>query len=132
MGTYIGDEALRGGPNIDDMRTYWSVEAVYAGGTLPEVLTMRSNGCLPVTLKAGQRYLFSTSAPLTPAWGNSLAWKIKKDGRVRLAAFDGTKPKDFYPESTRSIRSFEEALAAVAPDADASETPMRSGDRTPG
>lgn len=131
VGTYIGDEALPG-PGANDMRVYWSVEEIYAGGALPEVLTMRSEGCRPVTLEPGRRYLFSSSAPIAPAWANSLAWKIKTDGSVRLAAFDGTKPKDFYPESTRSIRSFEAALAAVAPGADVSETPERSGDRTPG
>ena len=60
VGTYLGDEVLPG-PGEGDVRAYWSVQRVYAGAPLPELLTLRSNGCAQTTLEPGRRYLFSTA-----------------------------------------------------------------------
>ena len=62
-----------------------------------------------------------------------MAWRLGKGDRVRPARFRSlpTGP-EFYPQVARAIKSFDEALAAVAPDTAGGETPMRSGDRTPG
>jgi hypothetical protein len=131
VGTYVGDERLPGGPMGDDTRIIWSVERVYAGGPLPEVLWLRSRGCAPVTLEPGRRYLFSTADPLGPGAWDSLAWRLGKGDRVRPARFQSLLPEP-YPKEVRAIKTFDEALAAVAPDAGAGEPPLRSEDRTPG
>ena len=130
VGTYLGDERLPGGSMVDT-RVIWSVERVYDGGPLPEILTLRSQGCAPVTLKPGRRYLFSTSHPLGPGAWDSVAWRLGKGDRVRAARFRSLLPES-YPQEARAIKTFAEALAAVAPDAGDGETPLRSGDRTPG
>ncbi len=131
VGTYLGDESLPGGPLGADTRIIWSVERVYAGGPLPEVLTLRSRGCAPVTLEPGRRYLFSTAnAPGPGAW-DLLAWRLGQEDRVKPAPFLSLLP-EAYPQEARAIKTFDEALAAVAPGAGEGETPLRSGDRTPG
>jgi hypothetical protein len=97
------------------------------------VLSLRSQGCASVTLKPGDRYLFSTADPLGPGAWNSVAWRLGKGDRVHPARFRSLPAgPEFYPQVARAIKSFDEALAAVAPDAVEGETPMRSGDRTPG
>jgi hypothetical protein len=131
VGTYLADERLPGSPLGDDTRIVWSVERVYAGGPLPEVLTLRSRSCAPVTLKPGRRYLFSTADALGPGVWDSVAWRLGKGDRVHPAPFRSSLP-ELYPQAARAITTFDEALAAVAPDAGAGETPLRSGDRTPG
>ena len=132
MGTYLGDERLPSvGSMGHDIRIIWSIERVYAGGPLPEVLTLRSRGCAPVTLKPGRRYLFSTGNALGPGVWDSVAWRLGKGDRVQPAWFSSSVP-DLYPQEARAMKTFDEALAAVAPDAGAGETPLRSGDRTPG
>jgi hypothetical protein len=133
VGTYLGDEPLPGGPMVADTRVVWSVERVYAGGPLPEVLSLRSAGCAPVTLKPGQRYLFSTADPLGPGAWDSVAWRLGKSDRVRPARFRSLPAgAEFYPQVARTVKTFDEALAAVAPEAGVGQTPLRSGDRTPG
>jgi hypothetical protein len=131
VGMYLGDERLPGGPMGDDSRIIWSVERVYAGGPLPEVLALRSRACAPVTLKPGRRYLFSTADPLGSDASDSVAWRLGEGEGVHPALFGGSLPES-YPQAARAIKTFDEALAAVAPDAGAGETPLRSGDRTPG
>ncbi len=131
VGTYVRDERLPGGPMGDDTRIFWSVERVYAGGPLPEVLALRSRGCAPATLKPGRRYLFSTADALGPGAWDSLAWRLGKGDLVRPARFRSLLPES-YPQAARAIKTFDEALAAVAPEAGEGETPVRSGDRTPG
>ena len=131
VGTYLGNERLPGSPLGDDTRIVWSVERVYAGGPLPEVLTLRSRSCAPVTLKPGRRYLFSTGDALGPGVWDSVAWRLGKSDRVQPAWFSSSAP-ELYPQAARDIKTFDEALAAVAPDAGAGDPPMRSGDRTPG
>lgn len=134
VGRYLGDERLPGGPMVADTRVVWSVERVYAGGPLPEILSLRSDGCTPLTLKPGRRYLFSTADPLHPAAFDSVAWRLTKDDGVRLARYRSLPAPltDWYRSEVRAIKTFDEALSAVAPDAGAGETPVRSGDRTPG
>lgn len=127
---YIGHERLPSG-GVDDLRVHWSVERVYAGGPLPEILTLRSDGCIPVRLTPGARYLFSTSDLAQPGADDSLAWRLERDGGVRLARFDDITA-DLYPQEVRQIRSLDAALEAVAPGAGEGETPLRSADRTPG
>ncbi len=131
VGTYLGDERLPGGPMGDDTRIVWSVERVYAGGPLPEVLALRSRGCAPVTLKPGRRYLFSTADVLGPGAWDSVAWRLGKGDRVHPAPFRDSLP-ELYLQEARAIKTFDEALAAVSPDAGEGQTPLRSGDRTPG
>ncbi|MGD8486212.1 MAG: hypothetical protein PVG27_08195 [Chloroflexota bacterium] len=130
VGVYVGDQGLPG-PNKGDVRTFWALERVYAGGPLPEVLTMRSDGCGPTTLEAGRRYLFSTADPLTPAAWNSLAWELLADDTARLAPF-GRLTEDEYPSAARALASFDAALSSVAPGAGGGEVPLRAADRTPG
>jgi hypothetical protein len=113
------------------VRTFWALERVYAGGPLPEVLTMRSAGCAPTRLEAGHRYLFSTADLLVPTTLDSLAWELEDDGGVQLAPF-GSLEADDYPAAVRALTSLEDALAAVAPEASTGEVPQRAGDRTPG
>lgn len=130
VGRYIGHEALPG-PGEGDARTYWSLERVLAGGPLPELLTLRSNGCDATILEPGQRYLFSTSDPLAPDWGNSLAWELTDDGHAHLAPFVGTD-EDWYTASATAPTTLDKALALVAPDAADGEAPLRAAGRTPG
>jgi hypothetical protein len=130
VGRYIGDEVMPG--PLSGVRTYWSVERVYAGGPLPEILTMRSTQCGVPLLTPGKRYLFSTGNDLLmPSSWNTLAWRLGKDGSATLQPF---RPwaKDDYAKTIRRLDTFEEALAALAPDAGERETPIRSADRTPG
>jgi len=131
VGTYLGDEPLPGGPLGADIRIIWSVERVYAGGPLPEILTLRSRHCAPVTLKPGRRYLFSTADALGPGTWDSVAWRLGKKDRVKPAPFRSSLP-ELYPQAARAITTFDEALDAVAPNAGGGETPLRAGDRTPG
>lgn len=131
VGTYLGDERLPGGPLGADTRVVWSVERVYAGGPLPEVLALRSRSCAPVTLKPGRRYLFSTADAFGPGAWDSVAWRLGKGDRVGPARFLSLLPGS-YPQVARAIKTFDEALAAVAPGAGEGESPRRSGDRTPG
>ena len=130
VGRYIGSEALPG-PGGGDARTYWSLERVYAGGPLPELLTLRSDGCDAIILEPGRRYLFSTSDPLAPDWGNSLAWELAEDGHAHLAPFAGTD-EDWYTGSATSPTTLDKALALVAPDAGDGAAPLRAAGRTPG
>ena len=130
VGRYIGDEALPG-PGEGDARTYWSLERVYAGGPLPELLTLRSNHCDAVILEPGQRYLFSTSDPLAPDWGNSLAWALADDGHAHLAPFAGTD-EDWYTSSATAPTTLERVIALVAPEATDGAAPLRAAGRTPG
>lgn len=129
-GVYVGEQQLPG-PNQDDVRTFWALDRVFAGGPLPEVLTMRSAGCAPTTLEAGHRYLFSTADALDPTINDSLAWELADDDTARLAPFDGLAADD-YPAEVQALTSLEEVLAAVAPGAGVGQTPERAGDRTPG
>ena len=98
------------------------------------ILSFRSDGCTPLTLKPGRRYLFSTADPLHPAASGSVAWRLTKGDGVRLARFRSLPAPltDWYRPQVLAIKSFARALSAVAPDAGAGETPVRSGDRTPG
>ncbi len=131
VGTYIGDEALPSG-GLTDRRVVWSVDRVYAGGPLPEVLTFRSPACIPTTLEPGRRYLFSTSHIGAPSQWDSLAWRVVKGNRVRFAPFDdGYTLKETGSSDLIAIGTFAEALQAVAPEAGDGEPPMRSADRTP-
>lgn len=130
LGRYIGDEVLPG-PEKGDVRSLWSVERVYAGGPLPELLSLRSNGCDAVILEADHEYLFTTADPLAPDWGNSIAWELTDDGQVRHASFVGTD-EDWYGGAAMAPASLDEALAIVAPDAGVGETPERAAGRTPG
>jgi hypothetical protein len=130
IGRYDGDEALPG-PGQGDVRTFWTVERVFAGGSLPELLTMRSSGCDPVVLEPDRRYLFSTADALAPAWGNSLAWSLADDGGAHLAPFVGTS-EDWYASAGAEPADVEEVLALVAPDAGEGVAPLRSASLTPG
>ncbi|MEX1294669.1 MAG: hypothetical protein AB1Z67_00725 [Candidatus Limnocylindrales bacterium] len=130
IGRYDGDEALPG-PGHGDVRTFWTVERVFAGGPLPELLTMRSSGCDPVVLEPDRRYLFSTADALAPAWGNSLAWSLADDGRAHLAPFVGTG-EDWYASAATEPEDLGEVLALVAPDAGDGVAPLRAASLTPG
>jgi hypothetical protein len=131
VGTYLGDEVLPG-PGEGDVRAYWSVQRVYAGAPLPELLTLRSNGCAETTLEPGRRYLFSTADALSPSWPNSLAWELADDDSVHLAPFADLTSKDLYGPAAQAPMSIGEALAAVAAEAGDGMPPVRAGDRTPG
>jgi hypothetical protein len=128
VGTYIAEERLSS-PQLQDRRVYWSVERVYAGGPLPEILTVRTTACTGPELIPGVRYLFSTAAISRPDQRDSIAWRLLKEDRVRIAPFGS--PVDNYPDELE-YRTFQEALAAVAPDAGEGETPIRAADRLPG
>ena len=130
IGRYDGDEALAG-PSHGDVRTYWTVERVFAGAPLPELLTMRSSGCDPIVLEPDHRYLFSTADALAPAWGNSLAWELTDDGRAHLAPFAGTG-EDWYASEATEPDTLEDVLALVAPDAGDGVAPLRAASLTPG
>lgn len=130
VGRYIGNEALPG-PGGGDARTFWSLERVFAGGPLPELLTLRSNGCDAVILEPGQRYLFSTADPLAPDWGNSLAWELAHDDQVHLAPFAGTD-EHWYTEAASAPTTLDQALELVAPGAGDGADPLRADARTPG
>lgn len=130
IGRYDGDEALPG-PGRGDTRTFWTVERVFAGGPLPELLTMRSSGCDPVVLETDRRYLFSTADALAPAWGNSLAWALADDGHAHLAPFAGTG-EEWYGSAATEPENLAEVLALVAPDAGDGVAPLRAASLTPG
>jgi hypothetical protein len=130
VGRYIRNEVLPG-PGVRDVRMYWSVERVYAGGPVPELLTLRSSGCEELTLKPGKRYLFSTADAATPGSRNSLAWRLSRGGAAKLQPFKILK-RDLYTKDVRSLKTFDDALAAVASDSQPGQTPTRAGDRTPG
>jgi hypothetical protein len=142
VGTYLGHERLRShAPG--NLRVVWSVERVYAGGPLPEVLVLRSDACQSVSLPAGQRYLFSSADIVAPGRPGSAAWRLRREGRVRLVPLGNedleSLPEtatraslDSYEADVRAIRTFEEALEALAPGAGEGELPIRSADRTPG
>lgn len=130
LGRYIGDEALPG-PERADVRSFWSVERVFAGGPLPELMSLRSSGCDAVRLKPGRDYLFTTADPLAPDWGNSMAWELADGGHVHLAPFAGTGA-DWYAAAAAAPASLDEVLAVVAPDAGAGQAPLRAAGRTPG
>jgi hypothetical protein len=138
LGRYIGDEPLASGSNLFDTRVYWSVERVYAGAPLPEILTMRTGPCGPVTLRPGRRYVFTTADIHDPSISNSMAWLVRGDDRVRARPFRSIDMR-FYrgsmPNVRRAMRQMEtidDVLAAVAPGAGEGEPPVRAADRTPG
>lgn len=130
---FIGEERLPGSSwsSYHDTRSYWHVERVYAGGPLPEVLTIRSGSTFPPSLDPGRRYLVSTADALAMGPWNTLAWRLKADGEVALAPYGGKAGWGWRPE-TGTIKTLDEALAAVAPRAGDGEVPERAGDRTPG
>ncbi len=138
LGRYIGDEKLDAGPGMPDRRVYWSVERVYAGGPLPEILTLRTGACGPVTLKKGRHYIFTTSNVDGPSISDSMAWQVRKNGRTKARPFDPIDMKfyrDILPNVRREMRqmkSIDDVLATVAPGAGEDETPIRAADRTPG
>ena len=138
LGRYIGDEKLDAGSGMPDRRVYWSVERVYAGGSLPEILTLRTGACGPVTLKRGKHYVFTTSNIDGPSISDSMAWQVRKNGRTKARPFDSIDMKfyrDISPDvrkAMRQMRSIDDVLAAVAPGAGEGETPIRAADRTPG
>lgn len=141
LGTYVGHEPIASDA-FDDLRIIWVVERVYAGGALPEVLVLRSDGCQSASLPPGQRYLFSTADILAPGRPDSVAWRLLDDGGVRLAPMgnQGISRFDMRPRATRSsydarlraARTLDAALETVAPGAGEGEPPIRSSDRTPG
>jgi hypothetical protein len=130
---YIGDERLPASPEhrLRDVRSYWHVLRVYAGGPLPEVLTLRNYWELPPSLEPGRRYLVSTSDLVTALPEDTLVWRLRADGEVEPVPY-GFEDLMNWSRQALAIETLEEALAAVAPDAGAGEPPMRSGDRTPG
>lgn len=130
---YIGDERLPASPEhrLRDVRSYWHVQRVYAGGPLPEVLTLRNYWEVPPSLEPGRRYLVSTSDLATTGPENTLVWRLRAGGAVELVPYGGEVGWQRRRE-TMEIETLGEALAAVAPDAGAGEPPVRSGDRTPG
>jgi hypothetical protein len=130
VGRYIGEQELPG-PAAHDVRTFWALERVYAGGPMPEIMTMRSPGCAAIRLEAGHRYLFSTADPSVPSTRNSLAWVLPDDGDLRLAPF-GTLSMSDYPPAVRSLTTLTDVLATVAPGTGVGQPPERAGDRTPG
>ncbi len=138
LGRYIGDEKLDAGSGLPDRRVYWSVERVYAGGSLPEILTLRTGACGPVTLKKGKHYIFTTSNMEGPSISDSMAWQVRKNGRTKARPFSPIDMK-FYRDVSpnvrkemRQMKTIDDVLAAVAPGAGEAETPMRAADRTPG
>jgi hypothetical protein len=142
VGTYLGHERLPS-QAFGNLRVVWSVERVYAGGPLAEVLVLRSDACQSVSLPAGRRYLFSSADIVAPGRPDSVAWRLRDEGRVRLAPLGNEDleslpetatraSRDTYKADIRAIRTFDEALEALAPGAGEGEPPVRSADRTPG
>jgi hypothetical protein len=95
------------------------------------VLTTRADDCQPATLQPGRRYLFSTADIVAPGAEDSLAWRLRNDGSIRLEGFDGESP-EIYRANVRAIETFEEAIEALAPGAGDGVPPQRAADRTPG
>jgi len=132
-GRFIGSEKLDSGAvGIRDVRLFWSVSKVYSGGPLPEVMTMRSRGCHPVTLKPGVRYLFATADAVAPSSEDSLAWRVKGDGTIVLAPASPVAKVKEYGADVRSVSTLADALDTIAPGSGEGMDPARSGDRTPG
>lgn len=129
VGSYVGDAGLPSW-DVNNRRVVWMLERVYAGGPLPEVLTFRSDACLPATLKPG-RYLFSTSDIVAPGQPNSVAWRLGDQGGIRLAGF-GDTGRAPYRADVKAIKTLDDAVEALAPGAGEGEPPMRGSDRTPG
>ena len=132
VGTYVGDVLLPS-YGLANHRVIWSVERVYAGGPLPEILTSRADDCQPATLQPGRRYLFSTSDIVAPGAANSLAWRIRRDGSIRPVPFGDERPGTYRARAdVRAIETLDEAIEALSPGAGTGEPPERAADRTPG
>ncbi len=138
LGRYIGEEKLDAGSGLPDRRVYWSVERVYAGAPLPEILTLRTGACGPVTLKKDKHYIFTTSNINGPSISDSMAWQVRKNGRTKARPFSPIDMKfyrDISPnvrKEMRQMKTVDEVLAAVAPGAGEGKVPVRATDRSPG
>jgi hypothetical protein len=99
---------------INFVQPQWRRHSCSSVGPLPEVLGLCSRGCAPATLKPGRRYLCSSADALGSGAWDSLAWRLGKGDLVHPARFHSLLPES-YPQAPRAIRTFDEALAAVAP-----------------
>jgi hypothetical protein len=90
------------------------VERAYAGAVGEGTVTIATTDCHGVhSFPVGARVLFSTADWNTPRAANSLAWIIRDDGRADLIGFE--RDVSAYSDEIAALRTFGDALRAVAP-----------------